>query len=385
VAEFTRVDANGLLPDGYSPEGFDAQGFDALGYSLYGLTRAEMQDPEAVRRAASTRRVLESPFRTRTKIKTPLDVEGFMEDGFRTLNEDPHQDLDRFGFNRLGFKGGRSWTGYDEKGLDAQGKPAPKIKGYDAWGYKRDDGLTAPDAAGRRYNLIGWVYDPDTDECYDPLDPKRRMKHSGSWAYSAKFKKVVLKRSYVPTEKEMQARVRNPSIRWNEYRNGGAPLFPYGALATRDQIALWLLNRPEVRYARSARRLADEPGASLFGALLRCPKCGQFTGARPHQCPHYGNRRVLAFASGMVVAFERGGFFPKLVEQNGNDEKLGKFGRKNILAMTFTDVYDQMLYALDGCAKKLLDSMQKMSLPVKIVVIKQKNRNRRLTWSITLK
>jgi len=286
-----------------------------------------------------------------------VDIEGYApEDGFRPTFEDANLDCDRFGFNRLGFKGGRSWTGYDEQGLDAQGKPAPQSKGYDAWGYERKSGLTAPDAQGRRYNLIGWVHDPATDECYDPQQPSRRMKHSGSFAYSAKQKKVILKRSYIPTENEMKMRLRDPSIRWKEFRAGGGPLLPYACLSGYDQEALYKFNRPEVRYLRSEERLRDNPNAELLGVPLRCPKCGQFTGAAPHLCPHYGNRRVLVMSNGLVIAFERGVFRPDAAEYARSD-KFGNYRRE------MGDVYEEIMENLERRYDRELPLLDENQLP----------------------
>lgn len=336
------VDTDGFLPDGYTAEGFDRDGFDAFGYSIYGLTREEMKDPKKIREAAASTHRLYYLRRGRVSSKGyEADVEGYDSDGFRPYGPDEEQDCDRFGFNRLGFRGGRSWTGYDENGLDAQGKPAPQRKGYDAWGYERKTGLTAPDAQGRRFNLIGWVYDAAADECYDPQNPARRMKHSGSFGYSTKYKKVVLKRSYVPTPQEMEERVRNPSIRWNEYRSGGGQLLPYACLEWNARAAAYKLNRPDIRYLRSRQYLNDHPGAEFLGVPLRCPKCGQFTGAAPHLCPQYGGRKVLALKDGMVIGFERGAWKP--VDYYAQNRRTYKYGHKNV---GFSDVYDDLLDVL---------------------------------------
>lgn len=354
-----NADADGLLADGYAPEGFDRDGFDALGYSIYGLRREEMSDAQRIQNEAARTISLFVRRSGRSNSKEyKVDIEGYSpQDGFRPTFEDEILDCDRFGFNRLGFKGGRSWTGYDEKGLDAQGKPAPQVKGYDAWGYERKSGLTAPDAQGRRYNLIGWAYDPSTGECYDPQNPSRRMTHDGSFAYSPKWKKVILKRSYIPTKDEMQTRLRNPSIRWNEFRAGGGPLLPYSCRNDYgDEAALYQFNRPEMRYLRSEERLRNNPQAEFLGVPLRCPKCGQFTGAAPHLCPHFGNRRVLAMNNGTVIAFERGAYRPDAA--NPDYARSGEFGKYR---KTMGDVYDDLMQ--EASTYRDLEILQDVKIP----------------------
>ncbi len=310
-----RKDAQGFLSDGYDEKGFDRDGFDMLGYSIYGLSRTETNDNGVVHDLAAQKSYVRV---VRNGLKNPknydIDAEGFSpDDGFRPAARDEKDDMDRFGYNRLGFRQGRSWTGYDQNGLDAQGNPAPKRKGYDAWGYHRKEGLTAPDDKGRRYNLIGWVYNEKTGYCHDPADPARRMKHEGSFKLrkvNGKMK-VTLARSYIPDENALAERIKNPSIRLGEYRQGGGLLYRYAKLGnSRRRAALMAFNHPVLRYLRSEERLKDNPDADFLGVRLRCPKCGQFTGARPHQCPHYGEK-VAVFSSGFVIAYRRGVYRPK--------------------------------------------------------------------------
>jgi len=333
-----KADTEGYLSDGYSPEGFDRQGFDLLGYSLHGLSQEEIKDPATLQRVAGhrhkmlVRRPTTNPRAYRnykTIIVENMDVEGFSaDDGFHPKDyASPEYDLDRFGFNRLGFRGGRSWTGYDENGLDANGQPAPTRRGYDAWGYERSTGLTAPDEQGRRYNLIGWQYDPATGECFDPQDPSKRMKHEGSWGYNTKLKKVVLKRSYIPSEDEMKTRLRKPSIRWNEYLASGrtSPLLLYHAIAytrqrdaLRQREALILASSLPGRYLRSEEHEQVNPGATFLGVHLRCPHCGQFTGAVPHSCPAKGGEKILTF-NDLTVALRKGGYKPNAMSADLHD------------------------------------------------------------------
>jgi len=306
---FAQKDAQGFLTDGYHESGFDRDGYDPDGLSIYGLRRNEPANFFDLARRRVGILVLRRNRRYATRYE--VDIEGFAEDGFRPMGRDENDDQDRFGFNRLGFRRGRSWTGYDENGLDANGQPAPQRTGYDAWGYERKTGLTAPDARGRRFNLIGWQYDPKTDECFNPQDPSQRMKHRGSWGYSTKKQKVFLKKSYVPSAQEMEKRLRDPSIRWNEYLTGGGSLLRYGALAgppiqENDPAREWriILHTPVMRWLRSEERARAFPDASFLGARLRCPKCGQFTGARPHLCPAHG-REILALDNGLILALEK--------------------------------------------------------------------------------
>lgn len=318
----SSLDASGNLADGWPPDGFDVHGFDRFGCSVHGLSREDVNNPNSIDIHAKLKANLQVKRlgRATTKLYT-VDIEGFCDDGFCPEHPDEDRDRDRFGFDRLGFRNGRSWTGYDENGLDANGKPAPAMNGYDAWGYERKSGLTAPDAQGRRYNLIGWVYDPDTGDCINPNDPSQRMKHDGSWSYSTKRRKVVLKRSYVPTSDDMKKRLRHPEIRLQEARQGG-PFTPYLGLPTEDRNAMLALNDPRGRYLYSEQRLRDEPHADFLGVWLRCPKCGQFTGAAPHACPHYGGRKTLVMSTGLVMAFARGAYRNKKHDQDAMDDIL---------------------------------------------------------------
>ncbi len=352
AGEFLREDANGFLRDGYDRRGFDRDGFDTQGFSLYGLRRDESRDMGLVRRAA--RKTPEIMVRRR-RLKNPklysVDIEGFSpKDGFRPAALDEREDRDRFGFDRLGFREGRSWTGYDEHGLDARGKPAPQRKGYDAWGYHRKEGLTAPDARGRRYNLLGWVYDEQTGECYDPDHPARRMVHAGSFKLRKVNgrMKVVPVRSYVPDEDALVERIRNPSIRMGEYRRGGGPLYRYGARANDERMALIALSHPVLRYMRSEIRLDVHPEARFLGVRLRCPKCGQFTGAKPHMCPHYGEK-VVVFGNEVVIAYRRGAFRPEDTSDirpsatRAVVERLGALGAGGQYIRNFPDVLEELI------------------------------------------
>ncbi len=301
-----QPDADGFYPDGYNGAGFDRDGFDSLGFSLYGIHRDDLANREKVKKWAGKRVVIRV---ARTGLKNPkeydVDCEGFGDDGFAPTERNPFDDRDRFGYNRLGFRNGRSWTGYDENGLDENGNPAPRRKNFDVWGYSTKDGLTAPDAQGRRYNVIGWVYDPATGECFDPDDPRRRMKHNFKRKKVNGRFKVVLEKSWTPTEAQMVRRIRNPRLRMQEVAQGG-PLLRYMGLEQYHRRNLVRGNAPWWRYLRSETRTRRKPEASYFGIRLRCPKCGQFTGAKPHLCPATGNEKITALADGSIIAWRKG-------------------------------------------------------------------------------
>lgn len=303
------LDEAGFLPDGYDWTGFNPQGLDRQGRNRYGLSAAELQDEETLKQIA-TRRFNQQVYRPGRKSAryVEVDVEGFSPvDGFRPLDGAEEQDVDRLGYTRSGFRKGRTFTGYDENGLDLHGQPAPRRKGYDRFGYEKTSGLTAPDEQGRRYNLIGWVYDPDSDTCYNPADPTQRMVHSGSFTYSTKLQKVVLKRSYVPGREELIARLKDPGIRMREVQAGGPPLWHYFARRFDATYATCIFQAsPLYRYLTSEERANRHPEAHFAGIRLRCPKCGQFTGAAPHSCPQYGGQRVLALQNGVVI-----GLYPR--------------------------------------------------------------------------
>ena len=322
-----RPDADGIYPDGYHESGFNRQGYTDTGLSIYGFRKGQIPDSVGDFVSGTTVIVHRARANRKTRKEYHVDIEGFCpKDGFfpgATLYE--QDDRDRFGWNRLGFRNGRSWTGYDENGLDSQGNPFPKRTWFDAWGYDRRDGLTAPDDQGRRYNLIGWVYDPQTGKCYNPQNPSQKMQHEGSWKYSRKAKKVILLRSYTPSTGELEARVRDPSIRMNEILQG-SPYLPFPAsdgyghsvqigktralhdaqdAANSDLRSEFIHAQPYMRYLRSKERADRNPQAAYFGVRLRCSHCGQFTGAVAHICPAKDKRKILDFSSGFVVGIEK--------------------------------------------------------------------------------
>ncbi len=355
-----QPDADGFYPDGYDQLGFDRDGFDSTGFSLHGIHRDDLHDLQLLQKLArrGVDMLVWRPGRKTAK-KYRVDVEGFAPDGYMPQDGDPKFDRDRFGFNRLGFRDGRSWTGYDENGLDANGQPAPKRKGFDAWGYSAKDGLTAPDDQGRRYNVIGWIYDPNTNECYDPHDVSRRMPHTFKRKKVNGRLKVVLEQSWSPSQSELIRRMQNPRIRLQEARQG-APLFRYGTVSNIDsRRAMMHYNAPYLRYLRSPQRAQRNPSADFMGIPLRCPKCGQFIGARPHVCPAMGQEKIVVLSDGAVIAWRKGVAQPSSSDFRHSPHVL--LGIRNPeLKDTPEDVFDRIL---DDLPSRYTPSVESLSSP----------------------
>ena len=303
--DFLQPDVQGLLEDGYDLLGFDANHHNRLGYNIYSIHRDQKLSNDEYREIVQYEFDAKySPLVKRDRLKKPkrydVDLDGFGADGFMPRYPEEKDDKDRFGFNRHGFKSGRSWTGYDEEGLDQQGNPRPQVTHYDGWGYHRKEGLTEPDKKGRRYNLIGWQYDPKKDSCFNPENPKETMPHSGSFKNTRDYG-VVMKRSYVPDVDQMVERMKNPAIRHTEIAAGSDYHRYVGVRYDSDQAELGH-SHPRARYLRSEAFADKHPDAAYLHICLRCPKCGQFTGAKPHICPAMQNKKIIAFDDGMIAA-----------------------------------------------------------------------------------
>ena len=322
--DFIQPDAQGLLEDGYDLLGFDANHLDRRDHNIYGIHRdrnlSDAEYREIIRQRHDLRH---SPYVKRDRLKKlkqyDVDLDGFCADGFMPRYPEEKDDKDRFGYNRYGFKNGYSWTGYDEKGLDQQGNPHPKVPYYDAWGYHRKEGLTMPDEKGRRYNLIGWQYDPKRDVCFNPENPKENMLHSGSFK-NTRDHGVVMKRSYVPDEDQMVERMKNPAIRHAEIA-AGSDYHRYPGSRYNNNQSQMGHSHPRTRYLRSQAFADKHPEAAYLHIRLRCPKCGQFTGAKPHLCSAMQNQQILAFDDGMIAAlrpangidYSQSGFWSEVV------------------------------------------------------------------------
>ncbi|MCF6278281.1 MAG: hypothetical protein L3J16_05960, partial [Anaerolineales bacterium] len=302
---FLAAQQNGIYPDGYDRFGFDADGYSEIDLDHYGFQRGvQVNYPHE---ASQKMRVNVKRMGLKNPKQYTIDVEGFAEDGFMPRYADQLEDKDRLGYTRKGFRQGRSWTGYDEMGLDAQGNARPKIPWHDAWGYNRKTGLTEPDAQGRQYNLIGWRYDPKTDTCFNPQNPQQKIKHAGSWRYSGKYKKVIMLKSYVPDQQELVRRLQNPRIRMAEVAQG-SDLYRFASIknyrvSREGRDATLMHHLPGARFLRSEMRAKKNPDAAYLGVRLRCSKCGRFTGAKAHQCPGFGDREVIQFSNGIVAAW----------------------------------------------------------------------------------
>ena len=301
------------LQDGIYPDGYDRFGFDADGYNDQGLDHYGFKGNAQVDYQTAARQRVELDV-SRAGLKNPkryeIDLEGFSDNGFMPRYEDELEDKDRLGYTMKGFRQGRSWTGYDQQGLDKKGKPYPKVPWHDAWGYSRKTGLTESDKKGRQYNLLGWEYDPKTDHCFNPENPNQKLKHEGSWRYSGKYKKAIMVRSYVPQEQELAKRLADPRIRLAEVK-AGSDLHRFASLRMRNHNAYfdgYTVTAPHTtlsaRYLRSEMRARKNLDAAYLGVRLRCSKCGQYTGARAHQCPSFGDQEVIQFNNGIVAAWK---------------------------------------------------------------------------------
>jgi hypothetical protein len=306
--DFRAAVQDDIYPDGYDRFGFDADGYNDQGLDHYGFKGNAQIDYQT---AARQRVELDI---SRAGLKNPkryeIDLEGFAENGFMPRYEDELEDKDRLGYTRKGFRQGCSWTGYDQQGLDKAGNARPKVPWHDAWGYGRKTGLTEPDQKGRQYNLIGWQYDPKTDHCFNPKKPDQKIRHEGSWRYSGKYKKAIMVRSYVPQERELAKRLADPRIRLSEVAQG-SDLYRFASLRASHHNAYldgYTVTAPHAslsaRYLRSEMRAQKNPDAAYLGVRLRCTKCGQFTGARAHQCPAFGDQEVIQFSNGIVAAWK---------------------------------------------------------------------------------
>jgi hypothetical protein len=254
-------DANGLYSDGYDSDGYDSDGYDAQGLDRWRFNRQGVSNFQ------------------RAGIKVTLYKDGRSLDGMRYAFFGC--DVDGFsptGFNADGFdrdgnprkmrsqKTGRLvYATYDEDGIDPYG--------YDRWGFSQVDGLSTPDADGRRIAPNGWVYDPASGELVDPDDSSRRMAHSWNRQMVRVGRKQVWKILSTGTPPPLTT----PLIDGNATP---ANVFPMTVLVKRDPPAP--LNTPaRLNLMRSAR----DPKACIGGVALRCPHCGRFTGGDAHLCP----------------------------------------------------------------------------------------------------
>src|SRR5262249_43875812 len=197
--------------------------------------------------------------------------------------------------------------------------------GYDRWGVGKKTGLTAPDAQGRCYNFCGWVYDEQTNRCYNPNDRAQWVPHTGwqwdkrpgGWlGYGKGYQgqgyhaaRVVPGARYAPLPPPNDPRT-PPAF---DAVKQGAPLqmvykpnegWGYDETRIREQYDKLIKGgrRRSVsyRWLRSEQRAAEDPKAVARGVPLKCPECGRFTGGQAHACPRVNNRTVKSYFSGVV-------------------------------------------------------------------------------------
>lgn len=307
--------------DGYYPDGFDAQGFGRDGYGRSGRDRWGF-DREGYNAAGYDRNGLD---------RNGMTTNGYDRQGYDSRGYD-YRGFDRLGYNKDGYdRQGYTWTGYDEHGLDRNRQPRMTRDkktgqlvpmkynpsgwdkdGYDEWGFHHLDGLTAPDAQGLRRNRLGWVYDEQTQECYDPQDSRRRMAHKEhqTFAWTRPWRRkgrilqpgrIAFPSSYAPADNAPEPPITPLAPMSREAYEctwPGTSHLHYLSYGDRLQALNHSANI-EGRWQASLRVLGDER-ACADGVLLRCPKCRQFTGGQAHNCPQVQNH-VLAFSSGAFV------------------------------------------------------------------------------------
>ncbi len=301
-------DAQGFYPDGLDAHGFGRDGYDAEGYDRYGFGR------DGYNRGGIDRNGYDRSGRI-----VRIDPEGYDRDGYKS-GSPTWRKFDRAGFDSDGFDANhRSVTGFDTHGLDSNGNPRMTLntkgkvvpvkfrkdgfddQGYDRWGFHKDTGLTAPDGQGRRLNMIGWVYDEKSNECYDPADPSRRMKHRFSaqktYLYGRHGGVVKVRcQTYIPPAPPPPVTPFAPMAETDYAKSTN--MFDYSPTLREKYLSYdKIQNRAPTTNDR--RRMAD-PQASKNGIRLRCPHCGQYTGGASHICPAFGDQQVTVYHSGMV-------------------------------------------------------------------------------------
>jgi len=295
-------DADGFYPDGYDIDGFDREGYNPVGVDRYGFGRNGLNTHKRDRngRDENGKKWSDGDWRD----INGYDGRGFAPNGSNFAGFD-HEGKDAYGRNVLG----RDDSGCDSNGqprLDKKGKPIKYNKsgwdrnGFDRCGFSKIDGLSEPDAQGRRVNLWGWVYDPRTGECYDPNDPSRRVKHTlNAWRYDLYHKKrVVMEHSWFPPSGYVRPIAPLADLPFDI--NKEPQQFQERYTDNLDKVVeAQRAHALHERYQKVARVVTD-PRATQDGILLRCPECGQFTGGYVHACTAFGRREVLVFASGVV-------------------------------------------------------------------------------------
>jgi len=324
---FTTLGPDGLYLDGRDAEGFDPDGYDISGRDRFGFDREGYNSHNLDRRGLGRN----------GRDAQGCDPEGYDQQGFR--READGKKRDRWGYDESGFdQNGYTVTGYDRNGLDRNGQERARrdkrgsltpckfcksgwdTDGYDRWGFHRKDGLTAPDANGLRHNGWGWAYDEDTRECYDPQDPARRISHAYSFYWDRYEKRILYGRRFAPEPPPPGPSPVTPKAAMTR-EEFDRTIPPYYNAHSRDRFydeALHPDGRMAARWQQSGRALGD-PLACRGGVLMRCPHCGQFTGAGAHVCPNFNGQMVEVHRSGVVFEHNRYGRILHLPGREGYD------------------------------------------------------------------
>ena len=301
-------DSEGFYPDGLDKYGYDVDGYDADGYDRWGFGR------DGYNIVGYDRNGYDRNGKLNGRIRDP---EGYDAAGY------DKRRVDRAGYNNWGMKNGRSFTGYDTDMKDASGQPRKVLNnkgkwvnakydpegfdedGYDQRGYNRSTGLTAPDKNGKRYNTFGWVYDENTDECFDPDNPARRVKNEwNSIRYARRSKRLwVISSPYIPPAPpppQKPVHFMSPEVydslngsRWQDYEGEKERFYRY--------YTERLDRKPTVGF-----RCGSPDGKIMGGILMRCPHCGRFTSGGAHQCPSFAGWGAVRVTAGGTVLDTRG-------------------------------------------------------------------------------
>jgi hypothetical protein len=341
----TGTHASGYFPGyrdgldffGYSPQGYDAEDYDRTGY--HRVTGRDRQGVDRTGRDATGAAIAGRPdaegfygdgrdadgYDRDGYAPDGQDAWGFARDGYTVVRRNGvARDCTKDGRDRQGMRyawdgcnlQGMSAAGYTDTGVTGYGEPrtmrSPKTgrlvratyaatTGVDAEGFTRRgfsvrDGLSAPDASGRRVAPNGWVVDPATGDLADPDDPSRRMAH--------RWTTEVRRMGRLTTTVVISTGTPPP---FTPPEDGHTP--PTEIVSQR--LALYGARRdPPTPLASAARmdrlRVARDPEATTDGIRLQCPYCKQFTGAVPHVCPPFAATLRAAGLDGPVVVSRSG-------------------------------------------------------------------------------
>ncbi len=297
-------DANGIYPDGFDAHGYGIDGYDRDGYDRWGFGRDGYNLIGYDRNGYDRSGQLAS---------RAVDAQGYNSGGRKQQMNG--RWIDRCGYDGWGYKDGRSFTGYDVDGKDANGAPRKVLNdkgkwvnakydvsgfdedGYDQWGFHRDTGLSAPDKKGRRYNTFGWIHDDASGDCYNPQDPTQRVKNEFLFNNPKKSKrKKVVSAPYVPPAPPPPI----TPFATIEYQQYDAVNRYYDFPREKMDQYLSYTERANMKPTIPWRRGSLDDKVKE-GVRMRCPQCGQFTGGKAHACPSFNGQMVRSLRSGVVI------------------------------------------------------------------------------------